>query len=212
MSIDNQSEYWDKVAYAKTFTHPLNKEVLTTRLSADSKILDFGCGYGRIVKELSDVGFTNVVGYDTSKELVGRGRQQNNLSLFHITSPLDLPVRNNSVDCILLFAVLTCIPSNNGQKELLKLLRSKLKPEGIIYISDYYLQNNSPEVKRYQYFNDDEDNFGVFKLSEGVTFRHHTREWISELTKEFKILLENPIQVMTMNGHTAEAFQLVGQK
>jgi SAM-dependent methyltransferase len=212
MNIDNQSKYWDEVAEQKTFTHPIDKTILETFLTKQSKILDFGCGYGRILKELSDSGYMDIVGYDTSVELIKRGKRSSNLPLFHIEKPFDLPIRGESLDCIILFAVLTCIPSNDGQTELLEILYSKLKPGGIIYISDYYLQENSPEVNRYQYLNGDLDNFGVFSLPEGAVFRHHTREWISGLTKEFTILIERPIEIMTMNGHRATGFQLVGQK
>ena len=212
MSIDNQNEYWNEVAEQKTFTHPVDSTILNKYLNRQSKILDFGCGYGRIVKELSDLGFDNVVGYDTSKALVDRGRRENNLSLCHIDNPRDLPIANNSVDCILLFAVLTCIPSNNGQTELMKMLYSKLNTGGIIYISDYYLQESSSEVDRYYYLDNDPDNFGVFNLPEGATFRHHTKEWITGLTKDFNVLIERSMPVMTMNGHIANGFQLVGQK
>ncbi|WP_318484851.1 class I SAM-dependent methyltransferase [Photobacterium leiognathi] len=38
-----------------------------------SKILDFGCGYGRITKQLSELGYREVVGIDSSKEMVKRG-------------------------------------------------------------------------------------------------------------------------------------------
>ena len=212
MNIDNQQQYWNEVAELKTFTHPLNIGLLDGYLNKQSKILDFGCGYGRLVKELSDHAFENVVGYDTSKELINRGRRENNLPVFHIETPADLPVGSNSIDGILLFAVLTCIPSNKAQTELLALLHSKLKPGGIIYISDYYLQNNSAEVERYGYLDDDIHNYGVFNLPEGATFRHHSKEWIRELTKEFTILYEKPLEVITMNGHKANGFQLVGQK
>lgn len=212
MDIDNQNKYWNEVAEIKTFTHPLDKTILETYLTKQSKILDFGCGYGRTVTELSDLGFLNIVGYDTSTELVNRGKRRTNLPLFHIDNPLDLPIQNDSLDCIVLFAVLTCIPSNAGQTELLRLLYSKLKKGGLIYISDYYLQDNSTEVNRYQYLHDDINNFGVFSLPEGAVFRHHTKEWISELTKNFNILIEKPLELMTMNGHRATGFQLVGQK
>jgi SAM-dependent methyltransferase len=212
MNIDNQTEYWNKVAEAKIFTHPLDKKIINKYLTPINLILDYGCGYGRTVKELVDLGYSNIIGFDTSNELINRGKNEHNLPLIHITNPLDLSVQDNSIDFILLFAVLTCIPSNNGQKDLINLIRNKLKTGGILYISDYYLQNNSLEMERYEYLNGDKNNYGVFSLTEGATFRHHTPEWISELTKDFKILLENPVEVMTMNGHSAKAFQLVIQK
>jgi SAM-dependent methyltransferase len=212
MEIDNQKKYWDNVAGIKTFTHPVDLELIEKHINRRSKILDFGCGYGRAVKILSDSGFKNIVGYDTSKELITRGINLEELPLFHIENPCDLPIEDNSIDCVILFAVLTCIPSNQGQIEIIKILHSKLKSGGVIYISDYYLQDNSPETERYEYLSEDESNYGVFTLKEGVTFRHHTKEWMSTLLKDFKILVEKPLQVMTMNGHIATGFQIIGQK
>ncbi|MES2812801.1 MAG: class I SAM-dependent methyltransferase [Bacteroidota bacterium] len=212
MNVDNQKEYWDKVAEIKTFTHPIDLELINTFLNRQSKIVDFGCGYGRIVKQLTDLGFENVSGFDTSKELITRGISENNLALYHIDDPTELRLDDNSIDCFILFAVLTCIPSNKGQNDLISLLFSKLKKGGVIYISDYYLQENSVEVERYEYLNDDKNNFGVFELPEGATFRHHTKEWIKTLTNDFDILVENPLIVKTMNGNIANGFQIIGKK
>ena len=212
MNLDNQKEYWNEVAEIKTFTHPIDIELINQFLNKQSIIVDFGCGYGRIVKELTDLEFENISGFDTSKELIARGKTENNLALYHIENPTDLKLEDNSVDCIILFAVLTCIPSNEGQNSLIHLLRSKLKKGGVIYISDYYIQEKSVEVGRYEYLNDDKNNFGVFKLPEGVTFRHHTKEWIKTLMNDFEILIENPIIVKTMNGNIADAFQIIGKK
>lgn len=212
MNIDNQKEYWDEVAEIKTFTHPIDLELINNFLNNQSRIVDFGCGYGRIVKQLTDLGFENVCGFDTSKELIARGISDNNLSLYHIDNPTDIKLEDNSIDLIILFAVLTCIPSNKGQNSLISLLLSKLKKGGILYISDYYLQENSVEVERYEYLNGDKNNFGVFKLPEGAIFRHHTKEWIKTLTKDFEIISETPIIVKTMNGNIANGFQLIAKK
>ena len=212
MNIDNQKEYWDEVAEIKTFTHPIDLELINNFFDNQSRIVDFGCGYGRIVKQLTDLGFENVYGFDTSKELIARGISENNLSLYHIDNPTELKLEDNSIDLIILFAVLTCIPSNEGQNSLISLLLSKLKKGGILYISDYYLQENSVEVERYEYLNGDKNNFGVFKLPEGAIFRHHTKDWIKTLTKDFEIISETPIIVETMNGNIANGFQLIAKK
>ena len=90
MNIDNQKEYWDQVAEVKTFTHPIDLELLSTFLNKQSRIVDFGCGYGRIVKQLVDCGFENVCGFDTSKELIARGMSENMLDLHYINSPTEL--------------------------------------------------------------------------------------------------------------------------
>jgi SAM-dependent methyltransferase len=212
MNLDNQSDYWDKVAGIKTFTHPINLAYINQFLNKQSSIVDYGCGYGRIVKQLIDEGFQNVCGFDTSKALIKRGITENNLPLNYIENSNTFQLEDNSVDCILLFAVLTCIPSNEGQKNLVKSLHTTLKKGGILYISDYYLQKNSPGVNRYQYLYNDQDNFGVFTLPEGATFRHHTKEWIKTLIKDMQVVTEDSIIVKTMNGHTANGFQLIARK
>ena len=211
MSIDNQAAYWDKVAQQKTFTHRLNIDLLLQYADKNTTIVDYGCGYGRVVAELLQAGFSNVSGYDTSAALVKRGMDVS-LPLHHIPEPALLPLAGNTIDCFILFAVLTCIPSNAGQTNLIRLLQSKLKPGGIIYISDYYLQDNEISKSRYTCFNNDNENFGVFTLPEGATLRHHTKEWIATLVKDFKLVKEKLIEVKTMNGNSAKAFQIIIQK
>lgn len=211
-NIDNQYQYWDKVASQKEFTHPLDKKVLDKYFQKNNFVLDYGCGYGRIVSKLHELGFANIQGFDTSKKLIERGKAESDLPIFHINTPADLSIKNNSVDNVLLFAVLTCIPSNKGQQELLDLLYSKLKHNGILYLSDYYLQKDSTEMDEYKYWEDNKDNYGVFGLKEGVVFRHHTKEWIKLLLQKFTILEEKIIEVSTLNGNKAEAFQIVAKK
>lgn len=74
------------------------------------------------------------------------------------------------------------------------------------------MQDNEIAKSRYINFNHDPANFGVFTLPEGATFRHHTKEWMATLTKDFNILEEHIIEVKTMNGNKAEAFQMILQK
>jgi len=211
-TIDNQKEYWDKVASKKIFTHQLNIDLLSKYITEESNIVDYGCGYGRLTAVLLDAGYKNIKGFDTSIELINRGKNTFVAALFHIDGPDNLPVLDNSVDCILLFAVLTCIPSNKGQTTLINMLHAKLKPGAVLYISDYYIQENKEEVSRYAYLNDDKANFGTFTLPEGATFRHHQQQWIRTLLTGFTIKEENIIDVHTMNGYAAKAFQMIVQK
>ena len=211
--IDNQSEYWDNVADQKNFTHTLDTTFLNRYFNKNDKILDYGCGYGRIVNQLINRGFFNIKGYDTSINLIKRGKTINpECPIQHIKSLKELNIDNESVKGIVLFAVLTCIPSNAGQEELINYLHEILELNGIIYLSDYYLQPNSKQLDRYQYLNGDPSNYGVFTLPEGVTFRHHTKDWIHILFKKFKIIEEKQVKVLTMNGHEAECFQIIAQK
>jgi hypothetical protein len=46
LNIDNQQPYWNRVANTKTFTHPLDLDVLAQFCGKDAAIMDYGCGYG----------------------------------------------------------------------------------------------------------------------------------------------------------------------
>lgn len=41
MELNNQKEYWNKVAGIKTFTHPIDTDVLNLYLKKDFKIPDY---------------------------------------------------------------------------------------------------------------------------------------------------------------------------
>jgi SAM-dependent methyltransferase len=210
--MEGQTAYWDKVAHSKTFTHPLDK-VIMERLDRSVRILDYGCGYGRLAQEFYENGFNNVLGVDTSDEMIKRGlANYPHLDLRHIGHASEINIEQESLDLVLLSVVLTCIPSNKDQTELLRILHGYLKKGGILFISDMYVQADRIASGTYSSPDGDELNYGVFTLPEGVTLRHHTKEWIKELLGDFSIATERTIPVKTMNGNQADAFQIIAVK
>ncbi len=210
--INNQFDYWNKVAGEKEFTHPINVSLLKNHLPPHSNILDYGCGYGRVCQKLAGEGYTHVIGVDSSAEMIQRGHiQYPKLSLAVLPdSGLDYP--DNFFDAVLLIAVLTCIPTNSGQQSLLNELKRILRPGGMIYISDYVLQDDERNQQRYQHNLQEFGIYGVFRLPEGTVVRHHSIDWIHTLIAGFETLDLAYPEVVTMNGHTARAFQYLGRK
>jgi SAM-dependent methyltransferase len=66
--------YWETAGAAKTFTHPLHPEWLAG-MGRSARVLDYGCGYGRVMAELGHHGFEDVLGVDISAALIERGRR-----------------------------------------------------------------------------------------------------------------------------------------
>ncbi len=210
--LDSQAAYWDRVAKEKTFTHALNAETFKGLIPLDADVLDFGCGYGRIGNTLYGLGYRNVVGLDLSAEMIARGRTiYPHIHLKTATSER-WPGHPDSFDAVILFAVLTCIPTDTGQKALLKQIDHVLRPGGILYISDYWLQKDDRNRHRYQVFEEQYGPYGVFELPEGAVFRHHERPWIRSLLYRFDTLHLDDIVVTTMNGHQSLGFQYFGKK
>ncbi|HEV7397436.1 MAG TPA: methyltransferase domain-containing protein [Pyrinomonadaceae bacterium] len=210
-----QNEYWDGVATSKTFSHPLQIEWLREFLGPDyaaAVILDYGCGYGRSLSELSEAGFHNSIGADFSAGMLARSHQLVPQAQLIRCDGHTLPFASASIDGVLLFALLTCIPESPVQKQLLAEVFRVLRPGGIVYISDLLINEDERNQARYREFALKFSCYGVFELPEGVVVRHHTKEWIDELVRGFRPEKFEPFEVTTMNGNRSAAFQYVGRK
>ncbi len=211
-TIDLQEHYWDSVASEKVFTHPISAEEIKESIPANGRILDYGCGYGRSCEELISGGLGNVVGVDISSEMIARGLTANpKLDLRHFDG-LKLPFPDQSFDACTLLAVLTCIPTNAGQRLVASEISRVLVSGGVLFVSDYPFQNDARNKERYRQFESDFGLYGTFRLSEGGVVRHHDMEWIYELWSQFGIVWERQIDAFSMNGNEVEIFQILAKK
>lgn len=210
--LGSQISYWDRVAQQKRFSHPLRLEWLARSLDLRARILDYGCGYGRTLGEMARAGYQQIIGVDFSAAMLARCRQTfPQVSLIR-NDGRTLPFESNSLDAVLLFATLTCIPHDEAQRALIAEVERVLRPDGLLYISDLLLNEDARNRQRYERDAEVYGTFGVFALPEGVVVRHHRREWIEELTGTFAQLEYEPFSVVTMNGNTSAAFQYLGRK
>ncbi|WP_226684281.1 class I SAM-dependent methyltransferase [Shewanella indica] len=110
------AQLWDKVANQVNFNLEIDVQRFCHLVKPDARILDFGCGYGRIAKQLKQLGYPEVLGVDPSTAMIKRG-----LSLYpdiNLTQlpQLPLPFADETFDVVLSCAVLTCMSSEMAQK------------------------------------------------------------------------------------------------
>jgi SAM-dependent methyltransferase len=211
--LDLQIDYWDRVGPSKLLAHPVNVDQLSRWASPSSRILDYGCGYGRALGTLAACGYTDLIGVDPAPAMIASARQNFPSLMFEVLEDyrrVDLPAA--SIDAVLLFAVLTSVPTDDGQRAIISEIKRLLRPGGVLYISDMLLQSDSRNVERYVEGEKKYGTYGVFDLREGVTVRHHERSWIETLTKDFAVLSFEEIPVRTMNDNPATAFQWFGRR
>jgi len=208
---EHEIEYWNQQGPAKTFTHPVRIDWLHEYLAPGDKVLDYGCGYGRVAALLHECGY-QVVGVDPAGAMIEKARRLHPQPSFHQIVPPKLPFDDASFDAAVLMAVLTCIPSDDDQRAVLNEVHRVVRPGGLLYVSDYWLQTDPRNVARYDQHELRYRTYGVFEVSEGVAVRHHSRPWIDSLLGRWKPIAEADIRVATMNGHEAAGFQrLVGR-
>lgn len=213
VDLDRQLEYWNTEGTRKVFGHPLNFERVSQWLNYESRILDFGCGYGRSLGELFTAGYRNLIGLDFSPAMIAAAQARfPEIEFGVLQSSSTVPVPQASVDGVLLFSVLTCVPTDDGQRALIAELHRVLRPGGLLYISDLSLQSDERNLARYTRDEAKYGKYGVFDLPEGVTVRHHDPEWIATLTSDFEQVALDAIEVVTMNRNPARAFQWFGLK
>ena len=212
VDLDTQLDYWNTEGVNKPFAHPLNLRRLSEWLSPDNLILDYGCGYGRCLGELFNAGYRNLIGFDFSPAMIAAARARFPHVTFQEVQSSTIPLPDATADAGLLFSVLTCMPTNDGQRALLRELHRVIKPGGLLYISDLWLQTDERNLVRYVRDEEKYGVYGVFELPEGVTVRHHDPKWIESLTKDFEVLALDQIDVRTMNGNPAKAFQWFGSR
>ena len=207
-----QKEYWNKVSETKQFSTPFQMEEFSKYVNKADSILDVGCGYGRTLNELYSNGYRNLIGIDFSKGMIERAKNINSDIDFRVmnNSKIDLP--DNSMNSVILLAVLTCIVEDKEQENLISEIHRVLKNDGVIYINDFLLNNDERNLNRYSEFKNKYNKYGVFELPEGAVCRHHDKEWIKELLKDFKKMIFKEIEYTTMNGNKSNGFYYIGKK
>lgn len=66
---------WNDVAASVEFTLKIDARQFRRRVPLCSRVLDYGCGYGRVTRLLTSMGYEAVLGYDISEAMLARGRR-----------------------------------------------------------------------------------------------------------------------------------------
>lgn len=102
-------------------------------VAEDTKILDYGCGWGRIVRFfLRDVNYQNLWGCDCYQKAIEAARSENRWCNFELIGPFPpTPFLANTFDIIYLFSVFSHL-SEDLQLKLLPEFWRILRPGGIL--------------------------------------------------------------------------------
>ncbi len=76
----------------------------------DIKIFDLGFGYGHVLLELANRGYTNLGGVDISREAVRDIKERIPNGIFFIGNVTDIPLKDESIDVVLANEIMEHIP------------------------------------------------------------------------------------------------------
>ena len=211
-SLSSQQAYWDRQADSANFTLELNHGRLTELVPTSARILDLGCGYGRTLRSLHALGFTELAGLDPSGKMIDRARQNLPEAEARLIQGYPTDLEDNAYDAVLVVAVLTCIPRDNDQRSLIVEILRITRPGGLIFVADFLLSNDQRSRDRYASATEVHTGYGIFEVADGAIHRHHSREWIDNLLSPFERTDYEELPVVTRHGNPARGFRFVGRK
>lgn len=173
-----------------------------------AKVLDAGCGNGRLLEVLQDKEI-DYSGFDLSPELIELAKKNYPNHNFFVKDILQVEKIKDKYDFIFSIAVISHLPGKKERVKVLQSLAAKLKEEGRLIISvwDLYRQDKFKsiifwsEIKRIFLFNGLEKGDLIFFWKNGkgekVSKRYYhafKSEEINYLIKESKLELEKKIE------------------
>lgn len=213
MSALTSQQYWNSIGSKKEFEDPLYLQKLSPFLHSESKIIEYGCGYGRLMQLLKTHGYNCLKGFDFSQNMIERGKRTHpHLDLNLLEESGKIPCENESVDAVVMSTVLCSMIDPTEQKKLLEEIWRVLKNKGIIYISDFLVCEDPSYQNKYSEGFQKFGKWGVYTTAENLVVRHTTTQNAFELLIDFDIQWFEQFDFKTMNNNPARTFHCIGVK
>ncbi len=171
-NLTRQKEIWPKLKELASVVEP------------DSKVLDLGCGNGRLIKAFEQKNI-NYLGCDQEEKLIKMAKKNWPEYSFMVSKIPDTP--EGKFDYIFSIAVIHHIPGNKQRIDFLKKLKKHLNSQGKVIISVWNLRKSRPGLIYKSYI----DNIFKHNLEYGdVLFpwkKNHGQELITRYYHAFSI-------------------------
>jgi len=202
--------YWNTIGSKKVFEDPFYLDKLSPFLSQTSQIVEYGCGYGRVLRILKSKGYHHLLGFDFAPNMILRGKKENpDLDLRVLEESEEIPCRDESVDAVVLSTVLCCIVE---PKKLMGEVFRVLKKGGVVYIADFLLSEHPRYEEKYAQGMRQFGKLGIYTTHDQLTVRHYAVQEIFDLLREFEIQWFEPFDFKTMNQNPARTFHCIAKK
>jgi len=192
---------WKRVAPGITFSLPACVSELSAVVRPDARLIEIGCGYGRVCRELCDHGFVNVTGYDSSAAMIGRGRLEFPELVLRHCSGTPLPERDGGADAVVCCALLTSVPDPEERRMIVRECHRLLRPGGVLHLIEFTRGGN-------RVYEAD----GSFQSGLGIRMVHLSPDQLMEEVDLFHTLSFKLIECRSVSGSAENAILYQGRK
>jgi len=188
-------EQWGRVARDIQFNLEIDLVSFSKLVPKEASVLDFGCGYGRILRLLNQHGYGETVGVDSSEKFIERGNKESpELNLVLYDGGI-LPFLSNTFTAITCVAVFTCITEFLERNNCITELYRVLKPGGIIHMVEFCSETPKEFVSGF-----------------GVPMLYSTNDELGRLLRKFHIISESVRPVRTISGTHVNSYVAFARK
>jgi len=133
-------QYWSEIGSTKNYEDPFFVEQFTKYLTPNPFIVEYGCGYGRILQILKEQGFNRLKGYDIAPGMIDRAKRENPwLDCELLKKSGEIPLPDNTCDGLIASTVLCCTPDPQEQEKIIREIHRVLKPGGVLHYLDFLI-------------------------------------------------------------------------
>ncbi len=137
--LEKTREDYNKIAnhFSRTRSY-IPKDILYLKkfIQKSEKILDLGCGNGRLFEIKNDAEY---FGADVSSKMIEIAKKSYPQGKFFLTSPLSLPFQDHFFDKVFCLSVFHHTPSFKYRMKILKEIKRVLKKDGILILTVWNL-------------------------------------------------------------------------
>lgn len=188
-------EEWNKVADDVNFNLEIDFNRFSNEVPSEHKILDYGCGYGRISNQLWGCGYKNIVGVDSSQKMIERGNEEYPYLHLSAVSGSSLTFPDHSFDAVVACAVFTCITDHEVRLSQISELCRILKPDGLLHMVEFCSESSK-----------------LFTASVGVPMLHSSPQELRDLVGTLQVVSEEIKKTNTMGGSPANSYSVFARK
>lgn len=208
--------YWNSYKGQQRFTSPLADERFTRHLSANDRVLDLGCGYGRVAAYLYGRGIKNVFGIDPSQELIEEAKRSFPATTypelrFRVGVVDDIP-RTEHFEAALLFAVIEYVYGRKDREHFVAAIHDRLNPQGLVLL-EAFVQDWENNAALYEKAMEAGKEKGTILLPNGLSVYHDTPEGLDTLFSQgYEKLESNQELFQTWSGRQTRGYYAVYRK
>jgi len=147
--IQQTKETYDKIAeqFAQTRKYIwADIKPLIVYTSEGDKVLDLGCGTGRLYQLFQDIQ-VDYVGIDQNETMIKVAQQANPKAKYLVGDMLDLPFEDNEFDVIYCIATFHHLPDEKLRLQALAEMKRVLKPGGKVIMTNWDLEADWAQTK-----------------------------------------------------------------